>query len=69
APNAIATLRSLASRHDGDMVHGKWHKTNDPIDRIQPEIISPDVAGIQVSKASVLTCVLCACVKLRDCSE
>ncbi|OSQ40435.1 glycosyl transferase family 2 [Thalassospira mesophila] len=45
APNAIATLLSLATRHDGDMVHGKWHKTNDPIEQIQAVVIAPDVTS------------------------
>lgn len=44
APNAIATLLGLATRHDADMVHGKWHKTADPIDQIQATAIAPDVA-------------------------
>lgn len=44
APNAIATLLGLAGRHDADMVHGKWHKTADPIDQIQAGTIMPDEA-------------------------
>ncbi|MDP2699177.1 MAG: glycosyltransferase [Thalassospira sp.] len=41
APNAVSTLLALARNHDADMVHGKWQKTTNSIDKVTAEAIPP----------------------------